>query len=1121
MYTDLSMTPAKSSNNNSHALKFFSFSFNTLFFIVGLLIIASAAYFFGFNLLRNPILGNDALNVLTYAAWMKEYFPKIPLWYPLVGGGTSFILGYPTFYPLSVVILHKVSSLNLVSSIAVLNFASVLLPAWGIFAFVFFRFRLRIAALLAGLFYLLSPISYVLISGAGFLAHAYSYIFAVPFMICYDWYLYSFLENSSSKRKFSSLLIAGVFFVLTTLAHPVSSLGFMVLFAVYSLIIGIYKDSFRGVKKALVAYILAGVFFFLLSAFWFKPFSDYTSFSNRDITFVASTETLPPIKFKGVLGLVGKKPGNEYPFPNLSIVPFVWISGLVGLVLALFKKKEKVVALGVVGLISTIFIGTYGIWVWASKVHWLLGSFLVNRYYYTSFSIILPAMAGLGVWYLVTIPFEFLEKGLKKARLWVSLPTRILFGIISAALALIFSVVGLWFLNPISGWYDNDRPWMFHYGEEDGISLNSIWSRPYPFEPCSYPEGHEKYDPYCNHPALANKDIDVSYLLLACQKIHYDESPLICKGQKPQVRTAEWQEWDSVTESWYTMSTREEVLVPTDEQDVQDFLKSCESERKSESFEDLCFSIGKDNFSKLAPSHWPKVRLPKDYQLTGLFTASFSRLDNPNYFLSQEGVRIDITPSLGTWVKEWSINNRSSIINAYTGQLVLNKSFNSFFRDTMYSKDLVKQATAVDNLAKYFGTSGIINTGNDQTEKFLKQRWQTKELKEGGSLWIPPFQTSIYSLETKPAVLVIGSTKKQAYGQVFRAAAMGGLSYDDGLLFEGREKIDDYSLKELSKFSLITLHGYSYNNKNKAYSLIKNYLEQGGKVFVDTGWQFVAEDWGEADGKEKILGIPFPVEKTYWGSVGSSLRNASLEPSYSDQVDLAAFSPLVWEGGDWNLAYANAADLSEGARAVLKVGDRVIMADRQIGKGKIVWSGMNFIAHARDSENADELRLLNNIIKNLVGEARDVGQIGVAHQREPDRLEVNLTKTAPDGSFFYFKESYYPYWKASIENSGVKKAIPIYIAGPRFMAADVSGMPAGSTLVFEFNGGLSLLIPKVVSIATLLLLLTLLVDSVFGEKLIKKLSSAFSSKSKKARTPFGNSLSNFQKSIVDDEDENY
>ena len=45
--------------------------------------------------------------------------------------------------------------------------------------------------------------------------------------------------------------------------------------------------------------------------------------------------------------------------------------------------------------------------------------------------------------------------------------------------------------------------------------------------------------------------------------------------------------------------------------------------------------------------------------------------------------------------------------------------------------------------------------------------------------------------------------------------------------------------------------------------------------------------------------------------------------------------------------------------------------------------------------------------------------------------------------------------------------------------------------------------------------------NIIGEKLIKKLSSAFSSKSKKARTPFGNSLSNFQKSIVDDEDENY
>lgn len=1032
--------------------------------LLGIVIIAAASYFFGFNILREPLSGNDAQNVLSYASWLNDFYPNFPLWYPLAGGGASFMLGYPSLYPLSVVLVHRLIGLNLLSSMSVLNFASVILPAIGVFVFVFFRFRLRMAAIFAGLFYLLSPIAYVLISGAGFLAHAYSYIFAVPFLIFFDWFLSSFLKDKGNVVKSASLFLSGVFFVLTTLAHPVSSLGFMVLFVLYALLRGYNLDGFKGVKRGFLIVLVSAVVFYLLSAFWMKPFQDYTAFSNRDITFTADTSSLPPIQLEGVLGLLGKKPGNEYPFPNLSIIPFVWIMAVVGTILGLLVYKKKAFSLGILALVSTILIGTYGIWIFFTDINWFIGSFLVNRYYYTAFAVLVPIMAGLGVWYLADLPKAVALKLIKSKSKMIASAVSLLGFFVSIVISVSLVFVGLTVLNQYSGWYEEDRSWMLHIGEESGIDTRSIWNRPNPVTPCEYPMGHRKRNNLCDMGPIKTH-FNIATLVRFCEKSPVgNASEVVCRGGT---------------------KTEERGWEPVGEQEVLEFKERCKEENQPDYVYEICLAFSKSPREQLL--NWPRPYLPQEESIQNLTTASFSDKNHPYHFISQPNIRIDVTPSLGTWNKEWGVVNRSGTINAYTGQLVLNKSFQSFFMDTMYSKELVNIPVAVDEMAKYFGTEAIINTGNDQTEKFQSQDWERSELNEGGTLWQPPFDTSIYTIEEKSLVLVIGSKEKQAYNQVFKVAAMGGLSYDDAILVEGEPLIDEYSANDLSEYEMVVLHGYDYSSRSRAFNVIQKYIENGGSVFVDTGWQFVAADWGDESSETKLPSV-FPVTSVNWGNTAGDWEASKVDPQFSEKVDFDEFSPLMWGDSPWGASYSSSANLQSWASPLITIEDQVVMAYGQQGGGKIVWSGLNYISHARGSENEEEFEFLNNIFSYLLNDTEGHSKIVENYKRTPDRLEVTLADNSTDKTSLYFKEAYYPYWQAYIENGGGREELEIQTAGPRFMLVDLPKSRAGSRVVFEFDPGLSLVIPKLVSVIAFVVLLALIVESVLGLGMGKKLA---------------------------------
>src|SRR5436190_21002510 len=123
-------------------------------------LIFSLAYALGYRLLSEPISGNDSYLHLGYAYWLDAYFPHVPHWYPLQGGGESILHGYPILAHLAVVLLHRLSGLSILQAFRLVEFLSLPLTALGIYFFGWSALKRQTIGLIAALLYLLAPLTW-------------------------------------------------------------------------------------------------------------------------------------------------------------------------------------------------------------------------------------------------------------------------------------------------------------------------------------------------------------------------------------------------------------------------------------------------------------------------------------------------------------------------------------------------------------------------------------------------------------------------------------------------------------------------------------------------------------------------------------------------------------------------------------------------------------------------------------------------------------------------------------------------------------------------------------------------------------------------------------------------
>lgn len=418
-----------------------------------------------------------------------------------------------------------------------------------------------------------------------------------------------------------------------------------------------------------------------------------------------------------------------------------------------------------------------------------------------------------------------------------------------------------------------------------------------------------------------------------------------------------------------------------------------------------------------------------------------------------------------------------------------------------YGKEpLYKSERLLADLTDWFGIKyAVVVPGFDPFEKYEKAGWKPKkefneyslsekeDIQQGSwgiEVWENPRAQGLYSVRRRPVILVITDFKRGGYDHVFRTGNLGSLTYADAWVIEGGNNISDYTLDELFVFDGIILHGYSYRGKSQAWSKLARYVEQGGKLFVDTGWQFVAEDWGNSGSPESDYSLPepFPVRKTRWSNIGTSWDGAEVESAVSDKVDFSSFDPPLWNGNPWGMSLASMTDLREGSMPILWKGDRLMMAKRTFGQGEIVWSGINIFSHITQNFNEAEADFLREVLEPLFSqtEVEDIQGVGIKREG-PDEVVFAFAKEINEPFWLLFRESNSPYWRATKHSAGKITRIPIYSAGPGFVLMRLDSATPQDTLYLNarlsFKDGI---LAKSISASTLLFLIVYLA---FGQKI--------------------------------------
>ncbi|MFC1727455.1 hypothetical protein ACFL0Y_02940 [Patescibacteria group bacterium] len=989
------MTEKKSSFIHK-VISFLKVVFGVTIFVVIVPVIFYYCYLWGHRILEGAMLGGDTAYHLAWMKALDRFYPKMPLWFPFAGMGSSIILGYWVFSYYLAIIGSHLSSFSISQMVRLLEFVSVPIVCLEIYLFLWIRKKNIIMATLGALLFPLSSLAWGWVTNAGFFSMQLSTIVYLPTFMFFDLYLESELVNSENKsRKRLFLLGYAIFMALGFLIHgsfmPNLYLGLPLYAVIRSQLLPRRKEKrltslLRSIKVLTVTIVLG----FLAGAYFFLPQRQYFALQPFISTYgAADTPTLPWRAFLGFERLTAEV-GSLYVPLFLSLL--VTIFGLIGTFLALIKRNF----LAALGIVAFFYV------CWLSSARYLATNFpflqlplLPTATRVSSLTgIYLTIMAAYGLWSVADLPGVVIRwvgnqlKKVGKAGRWLDFGFGKLAFIVSTALVVILSV-----------WAFND----FRSRQVYSLEENE----------------HGILREYRGYGMLT---VDVENLAVPLCKVPGWENE-VAKGRNCQDYMPKW-------------------------------------------------VIGEDS-----PDSWPQD-----------FTEAVKVLNLGKFD------RVSVSPFLGPVVFSFARHSEASMVSTPGGPTAINLGWMGIHDRILFleGEETSKESAQI---AKWFGTKYVFLKEKDHKKIFPEDAWPLRVQSSGIAIREFNESSGLATLSTKPAVLVIGSQDDDAYSLVFQTVIKGGFSFDQALLVEGSNRIDDYSLEELRKFEVIVLQGYSYRRQSKAWSLLRDYVDSGGSLYLETGWQYVNKDWGRGPDKSgnfspAEFSEPSPVSKTQWENIGGDFGTAVLETEFGKDLNLANFGSLSWGDSNWGIAMAERDNLQSWAEPVLMINNKVVMARGSFGQGRVFWSGMNFLSHVFDKENKEEYRLLGNVFQYLL-RPKDVKEGKVLMDWDsPDRIEFTLSQVPKEPVFLYFAETFTPNWRAYLEKNGERDRLKIFRAGPGFKAVRLTGLVGGEKVIFEYSPKKVLLVSFGITFITFLVLMVLIFDAwLFNQSLEKKLKS--------------------------------
>ena len=928
-------------------------------FLIALIFIFVTSYGLGYFLLEGALTGNDTPYALTVSKWLNESPGRQPIWFPLQNAGVSITYGTQLGAYYWIILLYKLTGLTLVQSLRLFTFLSFPLTSFGIYFFVWHKFKNQTMAAIAGVFYLLSQAVWSWLTDVGLIAQGVSLVFVPPTLLFLDLYLASVIKEERGRRPLVLLFLTSLFLGLSGFTHFTTGVVVAETVLLYAFLYGLATEEKALLKRialTLFSALKVLVLTFLLFSFWIIPFLRYMQIAGRNGIQSMVLENLPFVDFRALFGFTSREelaPINQMWYVFFALP--VGFLALVGMVSGLLKKKKEVILLSLVSLFFVFYAAMPGIFPWLVQRLLFLWSNIYVRAIIPSM-VILPILAALGA--------NFLAEAVS-------------------------------------------------FGKRQFIPFSTI---------------------------------GVSLLAI-----------IFLRHAPPGYTTACYWGYGVVTSGLDYCQFFGKIIHPN-------------------------FKISQESFpwSKTIEEIVEKLNL-------------------------HEGQRLDISPKLGHLVAGWNAVSKSSILNLYWYPMSLNNIFWGYQQAAFYGQLEHNLPTNIKSLAQWFGLEYVLLRESPQEPKntdpllrYAESDWEEIPLEIGSKaeVRVKKLKTpeKLATLTKRPTILVIGRFDKRAYEQVFRALNGGILDYEKAMLVEGKDSgaIDDYSLAELKDFDLVFLYGYTYKNKERASKIIEDYVKQGGNLYIDTGWQFVSRDWQSHQTAEF-----FPIKELFWTNFGKSWELELKDKEIAGDLDTKLFAPPIWYGEPWGASTSKEENLRSWAKPIISVQGFPLIAAGSYGKGRVVWSGMNFLWHGTYYQNDAEKELLSKLIFWLIPVAWSDDITFLVKRFSPDKIEFSFDSATDQPVSLYWRETYFPDWRARLRQGfgGQAKVktvnLPIYRAGPNFMLMRIPKIEAGSKVILELKTPLIVFVAKITSLFTFLSFFLFLWQKNFVKKILAPVKNLF------------------------------
>jgi len=971
---------------------------NLIYLVASVVIIFGLSFVLGHSMLGGSLKGDSAMHV-GYATWLDRYFPSIPHWFPLQGGGTSLLHGYPILGHLLVVSIHRLAGISILQAFRLISFLGFPLTALGIYFLARSVLKRQTPALIAAAFYLLAPVTWTWMYDWGFFSQQVAMIFLPLALISMDRALKASLKRPRTGARrlwvaslvgFSILAIASHMMVASALAAGVS------LYVVFAAVLAPKGSRAALLQEGTKILVALGLTVSLAAAAYLVPFYSYSKYADRD-----GLNNLPPSAFHRLpvpefLGLKEIDPSQiltrmQFPLP-------ITLLALLGGIMALRHYRirqgplKDMAPWTVVAVAAAVFALSPGLVVFLQGLSPLIVQFLNFRSLLVLAMVIVPIISASGAWGLAnTIVLSWLSRplaklGLLRAARGETLARRFFVSMGSLALAWAGVV-------PIPG-LAGQQPWLRDYGPgSEGLDLRDIWNVRED-DPCHGAGGTYDGAPLCQV-YIARKQINITEFGLLCANASSDgfNVPDLCEDQDPT------------------------------ELEVGYFLNQCSIASSLEEDWAPCNALVKHMLNQLLASSWPPISIEDADPGTDKHRLLEAILPQ------EDMLRIDLSPHLGRLAQDLTVYTNTTQVPSYTNQISLIHLMWGLQIGAFYSES-AGTPQGVSDLAKWLGINyAILDPTWDSDSNFAPETWET--IHQSSELEVLRHREHIplASALTRPTVLVISSPGRGVYTGLFRLANEGLAPYEEFVLVEGDREVDAYSLEELGRFDLLVLHGYDYGSSEAAWKLLGDYVRNGGSLYVDTGWQYVVPEW-EFEETPDVL----PVGKLEWTSFGTETRLTLAPSEITEEIDSNQFDPLIWEQDPWSVSGASAESIRDWAQLVLSAQGNPLVVAGQFGQGRVVWSGMNFLSHLQAYDNEEEAGLLRNLLRWLVkGKEGDELQPPIIVRENPDRILFSIQSAPDQTTWLYWREAYYSDWRAELEDIDGGSQIPVYRAGPGFM----------------------------------------------------------------------------------------